>query len=213
MVGGGGHFPLLVGVLGRSLGRRPAPLGLEWSSPRILEPAAAVFVITGIVEFIGVTSGIPFGRYTNHPRYSRNCGARAHPPGMVYDAGAGLGGLPRLSWAESKLLLKGWGTGLFAAFSRGSTAWDLYLDPQMVARELWTWVQPGRVLLFRHPLGELSRWWLTSSLITLLIRPRQLPVLPLWIVRCRDVDLPGYWVGVVLGLPGPALAVYRYGAV
>jgi putative membrane protein len=84
------------------------------------------------------------------------------------------------------------------------TAWDLFLDPQMVHWGLWTWDQPGAY--FGIPLVNYAGWLLVSGVITAVARP---PVLP------QRARLPIYtltWlietVGLILfwGLYGPALA-------
>jgi putative membrane protein len=55
------------------------------------------------------------------------------------------------------------------------TAWDLFLDPQMVDWGLWVWARPGAY--FGIPLANYAGWLLISALITTLARP---PILSSW---------------------------------
>jgi uncharacterized membrane protein len=204
-----GIFPFLasLGVLAQ-LGATISALSLEWSSRRILATAAVVFAITWIVEFIGVTSGIPFGRYSYSLALQPQAGGvPALIPLAWFMMLAPAWGVAQAILGRQQKLLKGWYWLLFAAVSGAAfTAWDLYLDPQMVAREMWAWVQPGGVTYFGIPWANYLGWWLTSSLITLIIRPRQLPVIPLLIIYAVTWIFQAIGLGLFWGLPGPALA-------
>jgi uncharacterized membrane protein len=129
--------------------------------------AILVLVLTWTAEFIGLKTGIPFGNYQYTPLMQPQ-----------------LGGVPiliPLAWLM--MLPPAWGIAsrIFSprmrlAFAAASglafTAWDLYLDPQMVGNGLWTWEQPG--LYFGIPLINFLGWWLISTVITLLINPHEL---------------------------------------
>jgi putative membrane protein len=84
------------------------------------------------------------------------------------------------------------------------TAWDLYLDPQMVAQELWRWQTPGGY--FGIPWQNYLGWVVTSSLLTLLIRPAPLPRLPLLAIYGITWLFQAIGLGLFWGQPGPALA-------
>jgi putative membrane protein len=204
-----GIFPFLasLGVLAQ-LGATLSALSLEWSWRRILATIAAIFAITWIMEFIGVQTGLPFGAYS----YT----AAMQPQ---------IGGVPALiplawmmmlapAWGISQAILgrvqprlKGRYWLVFAAVSGAAfTAWDLYLDPQMVARDMWAWEQAGEAAYFGIPWLNYLGWWLTSSLITLLIRPTRLPVLPLLVIYAVTWIFQAIGLGVFWGQPGPALA-------
>lgn len=202
-------FPFLatLGVLAQ-MGATFSALSLEWSARRILATTGVVFAFTWLVEFLGVTSGIPFGKYS----YT----AVMQPQ---------IGGVPALiplawmmmlapAWGVSQAILgrvqermKGWYWLLFAAVSGAAfTAWDLYLDPQMVARGLWAWEPTSGATYFGIPWANYLGWWLTSSLLTLLIRPRQLPILPLLAIYAVTWIFQAIGLGLFWGQPGPALA-------
>jgi putative membrane protein len=83
------------------------------------------------------------------------------------------------------------------------TAWDLYLDPQMVERNLWIWDQPGAY--FGIPLVNFVGWVLVSSLLTLLIYPRNLPRQRLLIIYTLTWAFQAIGLGIFWGQPGPAL--------
>lgn len=83
------------------------------------------------------------------------------------------------------------------------TAWDLFLDPQMVAWGLWVWTQPGGY--FDIPWINFLGWLLASALITAVVRPGPLPTRPLMLIYgitwlLESLGLLFFW-----GLPGPAL--------
>jgi uncharacterized membrane protein len=83
------------------------------------------------------------------------------------------------------------------------TAWDLYLDPQMVARGFWVWAQPGGY--FGIPWSNYVGWFVTAFLITLIIRPAPLKPLPLGFIYAAVWFFQGIGQAVFWGQPGPAL--------
>lgn len=82
------------------------------------------------------------------------------------------------AWAVAQRII-GRSTGpLFVVISAlAFTAWDLFLDPQMVYWGLWIWEQPG--IYFGIPLVNFAGWLLISACITVLARPPALPNRPL----------------------------------
>jgi putative membrane protein len=124
-----------------------------------------VLPLTWLIEFSGHTTGLPFGAY--------------HYTGLLKPQ---LGGVPLLiplawlmmlppAWAVAARLANPSNRLIFAALSGlVFTAWDLYLDPQMVSNKLWVWEQPGQY--FGIPLLNFFGWWLASTLITLIAAPR-----------------------------------------
>ena len=92
----------------------------------------------------------------------------------------------------------------FIALSAAAfTAWDLFLDPQMVAWNFWVWDQPGQY--FGIPWVNFLGWLLVSALVTVVARPRGLPVLPLLVVYTVTWALQTFGQLFFWGLPGPAL--------
>lgn len=169
-----------------------------WSLTRTLWNAAGVILLAWLVEFTGSTTGYPFGVY----RYTDLLQPQ-------------LGGVPLLiplawlmmlppAWVVGQCLA---GSTSGAVFITGSalalTAWDLFLDPQMVAWGLWVWAEPGGY--FGIPWVNFLGWLLASALITLAVRPNPLPARPLLLVYTitwllESIGLIFFW-----GLPGPGL--------
>ena len=170
-----------------------------WSVHNILRLVAIILPLAWLVEFIGVTSGLPFGSYA----YT----AVLQPQ---------LGSVPLLiPFAWLMMLPPAWGVAArladpaqrwrFAAVSGlVFTAWDLFLDPQMVSNGLWVWHQPGAY--FGIPLLNFAGWWLASSLITAAVYPRDLPARPLAVIYTLTCLLEAIGLGIFWHQPGPALA-------
>lgn len=148
-------------------------LKTKWRWSRIVRIAATIAIITFGVEFIGSRTGLPFGHY--------------HYTAFLQPQ---LGGVPLLIPAAWFMMLPpSWAIAyrfrhspiLFATVSGAAlTAWDLLLDPQMVQWQLWVWDQPGHY--FGIPWLNFGGWFLTAFLLTLLLRPFQLPQKPLLLV-------------------------------
>jgi putative membrane protein len=100
--------------------------------------------------------------------------------------------------------LGNWYTLLHAALAGVAfTAWDLYLDPQMVAHGLWEWDIPGGY--FGVPWVNFLGWWLASTLLTLFLQPRGLPRIHLMVIYTLTWAFQAIGLGVFWGQPGPAL--------
>jgi uncharacterized membrane protein len=204
-----GIFPFLasLGVLAQ-LGATISALSLEWSTRRILGTGAAVIAFTWIMEFIGVQTGQPFGAYHYTEALQPQAGG---VPALIPLAWmmmlAPAWGVTQAILGKQQTRLKGAYWLLFAALAGAVfTAWDLYLDPQMVQREMWTWEAVSGFTYFGIPWLNYAGWWLTSSLITLLIRPRDLPALPLLAIYAVTWIFQGIGLGLFWGQPAPAMA-------
>lgn len=206
-IGGEPTFPVLasLGVLAQLLTVLLA-LAKSWPISRIAWTAALVFFLCLGIELLGISSGFPFGSYGYSPRLQPQ-----------------LGGVPvliPLAWLM--MLLPAWGISaaiLLPVYKRlgklywpafaliaglAFTAWDLYLDPQMTAHNLWTWTEPGGY--FGIPWKNYLGWLISSSLLTLIIRPDKLPLLPLAVVYTLTWTFQAVGLGLFWGQPGPALA-------
>lgn len=130
--------------------------------------AAVVLAATTVVEAVGTRTGVPFGHYD----YTGALGPRvALVPVLVpfawfamalpaREVAAAIVGAPRRRWPRVAI-------GAVAL-----TAWDLFLDPQMVGEGYWTWPDGGA---YRGiPLGNFVGWLLTSAVVMLLLE-RLLP--------------------------------------
>lgn len=144
--------------------------GRRWGAPRAALALSTVAALTTSIEKLGATTGIPFGRY----RYS----------GALRPTVAGVPALVPLAWFAMALPAR---ETAHAALGRHSSpvtrvlagsaalaAWDLFLDPQMVAEGYWRWERPGR---YRAIPGTNYLGWLVTgvALMALLevIAPRR----------------------------------------
>jgi len=142
----------------------------RWGRPRALVAAATIAVATTAIERLGTTTGRPFGRY--------------HYSGALRPTAAGVPALVPAAWFAMSLparevahaALGGRANPLtrIALGAAALTAWDLFLDPQMVAEGYWRWDRPGR---YRGiPLTNYAGWFATSlglmAVLELLVPPR-----------------------------------------
>jgi putative membrane protein len=182
---------------------RQPPCGL--SLPALARLSLTAGGAAWLLEFIGQSTGWPFGRYY----YT----AALQPQ---------VGGVPLLiplawlmmllpAWAITQSILSGQRPRLGRAYPLAFaavaglvfTAWDLYLDPQMVSRGLWVWPDGGAY--FGIPLQNYFGWWLGAAAITLIARPPSLPVAPLRLVYIVTWLLQAIALGIFWGQPWPAL--------
>ncbi len=206
-VAGDGVFPLMasLGVLAQLTAVLLA-LSLGWNWRSILGRLGLILLFTWGIEWLGSTTGLIFGDYAY---------TSAMQPQLL-----GVPLIIPLAWAmmlfpawavvqailePHRLRLGRFHSPAFAALSGlAFTAWDLYLDPQMVGRGLWTWNQPGGY--FGIPLVNFAGWWLVSTLLTLLIRPKRLPIAPLLLIYSLTWLFQAIGLGVFWGQAGPALS-------
>jgi hypothetical protein len=122
--------------------------------PRAAAAAAAAFALGLAAEWAGTRSGFPFGayRYTGLLRP-----AVATVPLVVPLAWAGMG-LP--GYAVGATLARS-RAGRVAAGAVALTAWDLFLDPQMIHNGFWRWAHPGPY--HGVPLSNFAGWLLVSA--------------------------------------------------
>ncbi|MFI6817772.1 carotenoid biosynthesis protein [Nonomuraea sp. NPDC050328] len=136
------------------------------AGPRRAVAALAGAVAVGyMAELVGVTTGFPFGAY--------------HYTGLLQPQVAGVPVAVALAWGgmglaahavAAAIAAPGWRR--IAAGAVALTAWDLFLDPQMLRMGLWVWEHPGP---YRDvPLTNFAGWLLVSALLMLLFE-RLLP--------------------------------------
>ena len=128
----------------------------RWGSRRALAAFATVATATALVEKLGTSTGLPFGRY----RYT----------GALRPAIAGIPVLVPLAWhamalpareaAHAALGQRSTAPARLAVGSAALVAWDLFLDPQMVGEGYWEWTRRGRYrgIPFSNQVG----WLLTG---------------------------------------------------
>ncbi len=160
--------------------------------------AVLVTLLTWLAEAIGTATSWPFGAYNYTPRLQPQL---AQVPLLIPVAWLMM--LPS-AWAVAYQVAGRWSGPLFVAVSAlALTAWDLFLDPQMVAWGLWVWSEPGGY--FGIPWLNFMGWLLTAALITIVVRPRDLPVAPLLAIYVVTWLLESIGLFFFWGLPGPAV--------
>ena len=154
----------------------------RWGAPRAGGAAVATAVATGVVERVGTHTGLPFGRYAYTEALRPQV---AHVPVIVPLAWFGMG-LPAREAAHAALGQNSTPARRVALGSAAMTAWDLFLDPQMVGEGYWKWAKRGA---YRGiPLSNFAGWFLTGlgimGLFELLLPPQR---------RDPDVRLVGQY--------------------
>jgi putative membrane protein len=139
--------------------------GWRWTGRLMLLVVAGAFA----AEVVGVSTGFPFGHYS----YSDRLGPLlAGVPLLVPFAWLMmaypcllLGRLLISTLGERRWLVTIFGTGLIAGGALA--AWDVFLDPQMVAAHNWTWAHPhpGLPGVASVPLTNLGGWLLVAVLL------------------------------------------------
>jgi lycopene beta-cyclase len=169
-----------------------------WGGAKTLRALAIVAILSWAAEFLGSSTGIPFGSYSYTERLQPQL---FHVPLLIPVAWLMM---LAPSWAVATLLVGRARWLLFALLSGVAiTAWDLFLDPQMVAWGLWVWETPGGY--FGIPWVNFAGWILTGALITLAVRPDRLPILSLLLIYTTTWLLESVGLAFFFGLPGPAV--------
>ncbi|GGO61132.1 carotenoid biosynthesis protein [Nonomuraea cavernae] len=127
--------------------------------PRAVAAFGAAVAVGYLAELVGVHTGFPFGAY--------------HYTGALWPQVGGVPLVVALAWGGMGLAAYGIGAtvGGRAGVVVGAlalTAWDLFLDPQMLRLGLWVWAEPGP---YRGvPLSNLAGWLLVSLLVMVVVR-------------------------------------------
>ncbi len=128
----------------------------RWGGRRAGTAAAATAIGTTAVERVGTATGFPFGRY------DYTCALKpqvAHVPAIVPLAWFALG-LPARETAHAALGTRSTPASRIVLGSAALTAWDLFLDPQMVGEGYWRWAKRG---VYRGiPLTNYLGWFITG---------------------------------------------------
>jgi uncharacterized membrane protein len=175
-----------------------AILAGQWPLRRVALVSVMVLVLAWGLEAVGSATGFPFGNYDYTDRLQPQL---AHVPLLIPLAWLMM--LPP-AWAVASVLCRDCGAvrlALIAALA--FTAWDLFLDPQMVAWDLWVWDDPGAY--FGIPLQNYLGWLVGSGLMTAAARPAPLHSRGLVLVYTMTWLLETVGLVVFWGLAGPAL--------
>ncbi|MGX6604252.1 carotenoid biosynthesis protein [Micromonosporaceae bacterium Da 78-11] len=168
------------------------------------------------VEAVGVATGFPFGTYD----YSGQLGPKLLGVPLIIPLAWTWMAWP--AWLASVRLVRGrWARVVVAAV--GLAAWDLFLDPQMVAEGYWRWraATPALPGVPGIPINNYLGWlgFALVLMTTLRLaagagaqtqRPTDAPIMALWIwtyassvlAHAVFLGLPAsaVWGGVVMGL-------------
>jgi len=179
---------------------------------RGLRTGTALVAVTAggglLVELLGVHTGVPFGRYA----YGTALGPRLSGVPLVIPLAWTWMAWP--AWLAAGVLVQRPGPRVALA-GLGLAAWDLFLDPQMVAAGYWHWTDPHPALpgVPTVPLTNYLGW---LAVAVLLMATLQLAAGPRGRVARRRADAPmlalylwTYFSSVLahaafLGLPGSA---------
>ncbi|MFG2088928.1 carotenoid biosynthesis protein [Spirillospora sp. NPDC048824] len=124
----------------------------------------AAVAIGYAAEWIGVRTGVPFGRYSYTPVLRPQVGG---VPVAVAGAWAGMGLASHA--AAATLVPEGRKGTRVAVGAAALTAWDVFLDPQMLRLDLWRWEDPG---VYRGvPVGNFAGWLGVSALLMAVTDP------------------------------------------
>jgi putative membrane protein len=128
----------------------------RWGTRRAGAAAGLVGVATAAVEHAGTRTGLPFGRYAyTGALRPQVLGVPAIVP-LAWWAMA----VPARDTAHAALGTHSRTASRIAAGSVALTAWDLFLDPQMVGEGYWAWAKGGR---YRGiPLSNFAGWFATG---------------------------------------------------
>lgn len=127
-----------------------------WGTRRTAIAATTIATATTVIERVGTQTGIPFGRYgyTNALR-PQVAGVPAVVP-LAWFAMA----MPAREAAHSALGARSTALSRIVMGSAALTAWDLFLDPQMVGEGYWKWARRG---LYRGiPVSNFVGWFVTG---------------------------------------------------
>ena len=124
---------------------------------------AATVAMTVVVEALGTRTGIPFGRYD----YSDALGPRVALVPMVVPMAWFAMALPAREVAVALVGPTGRPWSRLVVGAVALTAWDLFLDPQMVGEGYWTW--PGGGVYRGIPLSNFAGWLLISAVVMALL--------------------------------------------
>ncbi|MEV6630693.1 carotenoid biosynthesis protein [Actinoplanes sp. NPDC051470] len=172
-----------------------------------------------LIEALGVATGFPFGSYS----YSGALGPQLLGVPLIIPLAWTWMAWP--AWlAATRLGSSRWARIAVGAF--GLAAWDLFLDPQMVAEGYWRWLDPTPALpgLPGIPAANFLGWLGFAVLVMALLSTvgglstgDDRPALALWfwtyassvLAHAVFLDLPASaaWGGVTMGLVVLPLAV------
>ncbi len=152
-----------------------ALLWTAWGAQKAITTVMIIVIVTWVLEFVGSQTGLPFGQYHYTEVLQPQIG---HVPILIPLAWLMM--MPA-AWGVGAAITRRWKGSAFVLMSAlALTAWDLFLDPQMVQWGFWQWDQPGAYLGI--PILNYFGWILAGILVTTLVRPAKLPLFPLLLI-------------------------------
>jgi putative membrane protein len=139
-----------------------------WGTGRAVTALAIVGAMTLVVERIGSTTGFPFGGYDYTGALEPTVGG---VPAIVPLAWFAMG-VPALEVGHAACRAAGRATGAVVVGALALTAWDLFLDPQMVEDGYWSWAVDGAYEGI--PLTNYAGW-IGTGLVVLAVVDRLRP--------------------------------------
>jgi putative membrane protein len=137
----------------------------RWGGVRTGAAAAVVAVSTAAIEQVGSRRGLPFGRYHYTPALRPQAGG---VPAIVPLAWFAMA-VPARETAHAALGSRSTPATRVALGAMALTAWDLFLDPQMVGEGYWRWQRRG---VYRGiPLSNFAGWLATSAAVMVALEP------------------------------------------
>ncbi len=171
-----------------------------WGLRRAAVVTGMIVLLAWGVEYVGHTTGFPFGAYAYTERLQPQIGG---VPLLIPLAWVMM--LPS-AWAIAWRITRN-RLGFVLVSALAFTVWDLFLDPQMVGWKLWIWEQPGGY--FGIPWTNFAGWFLASLVLSLLSRPlitvSDLPSRSLIAIYAITWALELIGLLCFWGLTGPAL--------
>ena len=188
-------------------------LSAAWTARTVIKSTLIVLVLAWSSEFVGVRTGLPFGHYhyTNAlqpqvgqvPLQVPAAWLMMMPP--AWAVGALICGRRRKPVRRGGHRLAN--ATMALASGLAMTAWDLFLDPQMVSWQLWQWEPAGGY--FGIPWINFAGWTLTAAGITFAVfapsKAGALPLESLLLVYTTAWLLESVGLGLFFQLPGPAI--------
>ncbi|MEZ0077487.1 carotenoid biosynthesis protein [Planotetraspora sp. GP83] len=128
---------------------------------RALGAFAAAVTAGYAAEWVGIRTGVPFGDY----RYTGVL--QPQPGGVPLIVALAWGGMGLAAHAVAAAAAPRSRPSRIVLGALALTAWDLFLDPQMIRLGLWEWTDPG---LYRGvPVSDFAGWLVVSLLVMTLI--------------------------------------------
>ncbi len=168
-----------------------------WGARRTFITGLIIIFLGWLVEAVGSSTGIPFGVY----HYTDQLQPQVAGVPLLIPI-AWLMMMPP-AWAAAQLIAGTRRTAFVVIAAVAMTAWDFFLDPQMVSWGFWVWEKAGGY--FGIPWVNFAGWLVAAAFITLVANPRQVPARPLLLIYLITWIFETIGLLVFWGLPGPAL--------